>query len=398
VEQIPQIKIRGLDEALASIERLSRALDVVGFSVQLATLESREGSVITTPTLPFDDYLARLDPLSRTDALQAPFATSIPELQRLDEAITGLTSALALPRLNGVLGAISAVNTSIRDATTALTNAVTSMNKAIADFKLPPLQVYGISPEQFQVQLGALDAGKSSTSALAATIGSLAIKIGEDLVWESPIIGGGLILGGLGLSAAADTEDDGFFSFDEEAEKHMEAVRSLPNIDTLKSKFPILKADRQIGQGLEFLSQVKFFSDRLRQLDEAANQDATPLLDKPSELFRREQARTLRPIYSRDLLELLARARTAGGAGPEDFDPAVLEIARKYAAQSADQITPSLVPGTTQLQTIRMEPIEIQIKVLSDYRLSMRTVNPNPGVDVHVDMYRGPNSRLFGLP
>jgi hypothetical protein len=149
---------------------------------------------------------------------------------------------------------------------------------------------------------------------------------------------------------------------------------------------------------LEFLSQVKFFSDRLRQLDEAANQDATPLLDKPSELFRREQARTLRPIYSRDLLELLARARTAGGAGPEDFDPAVLEIARKYAAPSADQIKPSLVPGTTQLQTIRMEPIEIQIKVLSDYRLSMRTVNPNPGVDVHVDMYRGPNSRLFGLP
>jgi hypothetical protein len=50
----------------------------------------------------------------------------------------------------------------------------------------------------------------------------------------------------------------------------------------------------------------------------------------------------------------------------------------QYAAQSADQITPSLVPGTTQLQAIRMEPIEIQIKSLSDYRLSMRTVNPYP--------------------
>ena len=105
----------------------------------------------------------------------------------------------------------------------------------------------------------------------------------------------------------------------------------------------------------------------------------------------------LRPIYSRDLLELLARARTAGGAGPKDFDPAVLEIARKYASQSADQITPTLVPTIAQPQQIRMEPIEIQIKVLSDYRLSMRTMNPNPGVHVDIDMSCGPNPLLHGL-
>ena len=216
---------------------------------------------------------------------RCPSTPILPELQKLDEAISGLTSALALPQLNGVLGAISAANTSIRDATTALTSAVTAMNSAIADFKLPPLQVFGISPEQLQVQLGALDEGKRSTSALAATISSVAIEIGEDLVWENPIIGGGLILSGLGLNAIAGTEEDGFFSFDEDAEKHMEAVRRLPNIDTLESKFPLLKADRQLGQGLEFPSQVKFFSDRLRQLEEAANQETTPLLDKPSELF-----------------------------------------------------------------------------------------------------------------
>jgi hypothetical protein len=239
VEQIPQIKIRGLDEALASIERLSRALDVVGFSVQLATLESREGSVITTPTLPFDDYLARLDPLSRTDALQAPFATSIPELQRLDEAITGLTSALALPQLNGVLGAISATNTSIRDATTALTNAVTSMNKAIADFKLPPIQLFGMSPEQLQVQLGAFPSIQHGALAtFLSRVADHATEAGFSMMPENPIAGSAFaatrIAAGYALDEAGKNH---FYDYDEEAAKHMANVRGFGDIAQVNDGF-----------------------------------------------------------------------------------------------------------------------------------------------------------------
>jgi hypothetical protein len=144
--------------------------------------------------------------------LQAPFATSILELQRLDEAITGLTSALAFAS-NGMCarGHFRSKHKHPVDATTAAAHAGHLDEQGYCGLQLPPLRCTGSAPSNCRCNSGRSMQVRVPTSALAATIGSLAIKIGEDLsgkahYWRRPF------LGGLGLSASADTEDDGFFS------------------------------------------------------------------------------------------------------------------------------------------------------------------------------------------
>jgi hypothetical protein len=347
--------------------------------------------------------------------LKAPSDTSLPELRKLDEAISALTSALALPQLNGVLGAISEANTSIRDATTALTTAVTAMNKAIADLKLPPLQVFGISPEQLQVQLGSFPSIQhGAVAAFLSRIADNATEAGFSMLPENPLAGSAFATSGLAAGYALDeAERNHFYDYDEEATQHMAKVRGFGDIAQVNDGFFFSRQGTADARSEEFWKQFEFFTDRLKELDQAANVELTPLLDEPAEFFRREQARLLRSMYSQDFLELIDRYKLAVGSDPTKINPGpfgqlasprigvdadAYKIALASGTQTADQITPSLVPGTTQQPTIRMEPIEIQIKVLSDYRLSMRTVNPNPSVDVRVDMSCGPNSRLFGLP
>ena len=66
-------------------------------------------------------------------------------------------------------------------------------------------------------------------------------------------------------------------------------------------------------------------------------------------------------------------------------DPRALEIPKTYAASPS---VPTAAPGV-----IKFEPIEMEIKVLSDYRLSMKTTNPNPNIDLKVDFSCGPRMR-----
>jgi hypothetical protein len=405
LEQIPQFKIKGLDEAMASLEGLSRAIESVGFSAHVATLELGGTSPIRTPTLPFDDYLARFDPVNRTGAL-APFDTSLPELQKLDEAISGLTSALALPQLNGVLGAISEANTSIRDATTALTTAVTAMNKAVADFKLPPIQVFGMSPEQLQVQLGALQAVRQgSLTGLLSRAADAATGAGFSTMLENPVAGSVLVAGGLTAGYALDQLGrNDFYDYDEEAAKHMGNVRGFGDIAQVEDGFFFSRQGTADARSEEFWKQLEFFTDRLKELDDAANVELTPLLDEPAEFFRREQARLLRSLYSQDFLELIDRYKLAVGSDPTKINPGPLgqlasprigidaeayKIALAHGTETTDQITPAV--SSTPVQSPPFQPIKMEIKVLSDYRLSMRTNNPNPGIDVSVDFSCGMN-------
>jgi hypothetical protein len=136
----------------------------------------------------------------------------------------------------------------------------------------------------------------------------------------------------------------------------------------------------------------------IKKAQPAANVELTPLLDQPAEFFRREQAQLLRSLYSRDFLELIDRYKLAVGSDPTKINPGpfgqlasprigidadAYKIALANGTQTTDQITPAV--SSTPIQSPPFKPIKMEIKVLSDYRLSMRTNNPNPGIDVNVD-------------
>jgi hypothetical protein len=177
----------------------------------------------------------------------------------------------------------------------------------------------------------------------------------------------------------------------------LQSQLGAPEYDSIEDGWFLDKYDIRHNQKQGFLNQVEFFSERLRELDETANKDTTAYLDEPRELFMREQAKALRELYAKMLLELLARSKSLGGVGEESFDAGALELARQYGDKTTDKIAPAM-GEVTQTSPMKMEPIDVQIKVLSDHRLSIHSVNPNPNVNLSVDMRCGPNGLLYGIP
>ena len=230
-------------------------------------------------------------------------------------------------------------------------------------------------------------------------MGDAAIGTGTRVALTGQVGPGALMIGGgLGLNyLAAEMGDNDYFEYDDEAEERLNLIRGFPEYDSIEDGWFLDKHAIQHTQKRGFLNQVDFFSERLKELDEAANKDTAAYLDEPRELFMREQAKALRELYAKMLLELLARSKSAGGVGEESFDAGALELARQYGDKTTDKIAPAM-GEVSQTWPMRMEPIDVQIKVLSDYRLSIHSVNPNPNVHLNVDMRCGPNGVLYGIP
>lgn len=379
MEPIAQFRIEGVEEALASFARLGQAIDEVAQSSRLAS-DALPGVVSSSLlTLPLGDSLDSFGNLTGA-------------LSPLSDSIAQALSVTLIPELRGAVGAISEASTSIEQATTALTDAVATMTKTIDGFKLPPIQVVGLSPAELQVHLGALQLDQQGGAFnFAANLADTIKQLGLALIPRYPKVGAVLAIGG-GVAKSAISEFGGpsLFTYDEEAFERMSLVRGFPDIASLEDGWMLSREAKASAQKRCFLTQVEFFSARLKELDEKANADAAPLLDRPAELFEREQARALRALYSGYLLELLDRAEFAGGVDAEGFDTDALTIARRHSEQPADQIAAALA-APTNAQLLSFEPIKIDIKVLSDHRLSIRTDNPNSNVDLSLDFYCGPN-------
>lgn len=147
----------------------------------------------------------------------------------------------------------------------------------------------------------------------------------------------------------------------------------------------------------------------MKELDKIADGELSPLVDEPREFYRREQARSLRSLYSKNFLELIDRYKTAVGGDPTEInagpvfnqlmrtpvgiDPAALELANKYAAAPHEEIAPNLV-SSAAVQFAQFKPIDIQIQIASDVPVKTSTNNPNPNIRIGIiDMYSGPRMR-----
>jgi hypothetical protein len=73
-------------------------------------------------------------------------------------------------------------------------------------------------------------------------------------------------------------------------------------------------------------------------------------------------------------------------------DPRALEIAKTHGTSAANSMAGTLFPMAAP-GVIKLEPIEMEIKVLSEHRLSMKTNNPNPNLKLNVDFFCGPRMR-----
>jgi hypothetical protein len=366
---------------------------------------------LTAPPVPrasalgFGDSSGMIVPAADTpapfaqDLASALSAVLVPELNEITAVFSETLAAFKASSADASSATLFSAVASLETSTEALKGATEDMREAIHDLASRPALVAGMTPDQLQAQLGALDNDPGVASEVADFAGNTAIEASIGLALTGQLWGAGIALGGgIGLKhLAAEMGDNDYFEYDEEAEERLNLVKGFPEYNSIKDGWFLDKYDIQHNQKQGFLKQVEFFSERLRELDETANKDTTAYMDEPRELFMREQANALRELYAKMLLELLARSKSAGGVGEESFDAGALELARQYGDKTTDKIAPAM-GEVTQTSPMKMEPIDVQIKVLSDHRLSIHSVNPNPNVNLSVDMRCGPNGLLYGIP
>jgi hypothetical protein len=385
METIPEVKIEGLEEALQQLGALSRAIDSVTESARLA-------SSALSDFFPTDAVRLSLQTTSPFGGIDPLRGGSLPA--SLDNIATPL-SGILIPELSTLLQTISETAEGIRQATAAVGESLDEMKAAVESFT-PPVSVTSFP----------LSVPIEQEKGLLGWTGTIAEGAGYSYFAADPVRGAVLIGGGLVLQSI---EGDGFYDYDEDAASHMKRVQEwgYGSINDVEDGWLInrnMEADRRAR---DFNDEFAFFNARLKELDKEANVELTPLLDNPSEFGRREQARALRTLYSKDLLDLIEQYKVAVGRDPvvtptidvgilstahPGVDTRALEIAKTYASTAAGQppaaFVPAAAPGVT-----KFEPIQMEIKVLSDYRLSMKTNNPNPNIDVRVDFSCGPRMR-----
>ncbi|MDF2763346.1 MAG: hypothetical protein K0S81_340 [Rhodospirillales bacterium] len=147
----------------------------------------------------------------------------------------------------------------------------------------------------------------------------------------------------------------------------------------------------------EISTQILWFQDQIKSADAEAEIEFDPLAkDAPGTILRKESAIELRRQLAQDYLAALEHYKIATGLDARWADQTVIEIA-KQAANEDVNARQEIAPFTgVPMLPFHWEPITMEIKVLSDYKLSMRTNNPNPGLKVNVDLACGLNGMFYG--
>jgi hypothetical protein len=386
METIPEVKIEGLEEALQQLGALSRAIDHLGESARWSFL------ALADPAAPGEvgGSTLREDPLSSLSGNQP--GTDDPELETATGAL-----ATVVTKLHGTVG--------------ALQDAIDTLARAIPGLSMQPVQLMGPDPEQLHLQLGALQLTENSGSGFAEIAAQTATGIGVATAASGhPYVGIPVMVGGLAASWALDaSHPDSLFPYDEEAAEAMETIRSWGDISQVEDGLIFSREGAANARAGEFWEKFAFFTERLKKLDEIADTELSPVVDEPKEFYRREQARSLRTLYSKNFLELIERYKTAVGRDPTEInagsvfnqlmrvavgiDPTALELAKKYAAAPQEEIAPGLI-SSASAQFAQFKPIEIQVQIASDVPVKTSTNNPNPNIRIGIiDMCSGPRMR-----
>jgi hypothetical protein len=400
METIPTIRIEGLEEAIASLGELSRAIEKVTESVRLASsaLSQFLPSNISSG-FSLSATLVGMEPILGTD-LTSAFPVSF-----LSETLP------RVPEVEAPAGMLTAALTKLDQSTVTLRDAVDTLARTIPDLTMQPAQLIGVSPEQLQLQLGALQLNENSGSSFADFAAQTATGLGVALTTSGhPYIGLPVMAGGLAASwGLEESRTDSLFPYDEEAAEQMELIRSWGDISEVEDGLIFSRQGAADARARVFWDRFAFFAERLKELNELADAELSPLVDEPREFYRREQARSLRTLYSGNFLELIDRYKFAVGDDPTQInagevfnqlmrvpvgvDPTALDLAKKYALGAKDEIGASLISsGPVQLASFK--PIEIQIQITSDLPVKTSTNNPNPNIRIGIiDMYSGPRMR-----
>ncbi len=408
MEQATQFRIEGLDEALEQISALSREISRLGESARIAASVLPELDLrLGLPDLIFEG--ARGDSGSSSGGLRLPdltlpFAEALsnaisgallPEIRALDEGIATALAGVLVPEFEGLRDSLSTVTSPITEAIQKLTGSVDSLSGKIGSVGFAGFPGPALSDQDRDLFLGSLHRLETQWSfgdALEmASVGSFLATSGHPLgilaalAWAAGVMsvwGIKKVMGDPVRPSSREAND---------ADYRLERVKRFGNIDDFKSPFKASEQSLRLG---EFASQISWFEDQIMAANKEAEAEIDPLEDDaPGAFLKREQARALRSYLAQKYLEVLELHKPATGLSPNYANEEVQQIAKRAA--SVEQTTgKDLVPfSEPPMSSFRWEPIKIDIKVLSDHPLSIRTDNPNPNIDLSWDFYAGPRMR-----
>jgi hypothetical protein len=327
--------------------------------------------------------------------MRRPCVTS--RLDTLDEDIAAALSGFLLPQFDKLRSAFTDDHAGLAEATRKLGIAVDTLAGKIGAFSYPALSGMPSSKEDRDVILGSLhrletewsftDAADLASlfAPLAATGPAGAMAAG---IWAAAIMGYWAIDQILGDSVKP--IDDKV----NEGDQRLDRVMRYDSIDEFKGPHRATEVGRRHS---EISTQILWFQDQIKSADAEAEIEFDPLAkDAPGTILRKESAIELRRQLAQDYLAALEHYKIATGLDARWADQTVIEIA-KQAANEDVNARQEIAPFTgVPMLPFHWEPITMEIKVLSDYKLSMRTNNPNPGLKVNVDLACGLNGMFYG--
>jgi hypothetical protein len=400
-------QVVGLEQALEHMRALSGEIDRLTESARMASnflksLNERLGIPVRNSSSDTDSGSSagvfNLPNLSFVDDISSAISSAlVPTLETLDDTLASTLSGFLLPEFEKLRTTFSDSNVGLAEATRKLGAAVDTLAGKIGSFSYPALSGMPSSKEDRNVILGSLhrletewtfgDAAQlaSVLSPLAATGGP---GVAVALIWA----GGVMTYWAFDQMLGDPTEP-----IDERVQ---EGDRRLERVMRYGSIEEIVGPDRYTEPGHrheDIAEQIYWFQDQIKAADANARAEVDPFAeDAPGALLRKENAIQLRRQLAQDYLAAIEHHKIATGFKNQQWDTEALDIAKKAlneGVSTGQEITP--FTGVPTLP-FHWEPITMEIKVLSDYKLSMRTDNPNPGLKVNVDLACGLNGMFYG--
>lgn len=184
METIPEVKIEGLEEVIASLTALSQAIDHLGQSaketLQAFAASPEPGAPVVGPgdSSGLSGAAAtRASPLAQ-DLSSALSAVLVPELNQITTVLSETLAAFKATTPDTAIGTLSVAVTSLETSAEALKGATDDMREAVQDLSSRPMLVSGLTPDQLQTQLGALADNQGVASNALEIMGDSAISTG----------------------------------------------------------------------------------------------------------------------------------------------------------------------------------------------------------------------------
>ncbi|HXV23553.1 MAG TPA: hypothetical protein VED46_04770 [Alphaproteobacteria bacterium] len=319
----------------------------------------------------------------------------LPEIRALDEGIATALAGTLVPEFEDLRVAFSTATSPITEAIQKLTGSVDMLSGKIGSVGFAGFPGPALSDQDRDILLGSLHRLETEWSfgeaAGLAAAGSSFAGTGHPagllaaLAWAAGVMS----LWGIKQLIGDSVKPSSRVATD--ADHRLERVKRFGNIEDFKSPFKASTQSLRLG---EFATQIQWFEEQIMAANEEAEAEIDPLEeDAPGAFLKREQARALRSYLAQKYLEVLELHKPATGLSPSHANEEVLQIAKR--ATSVEETTGKDLISSSEppMSSFRWEPIKIDIKVLSDHPLSIRTDNPNPNIDLSWDFYAGPRMR-----